>query len=221
MSGIDEIQAPPIRPSQPAKRGLLRKLGLTAAGVVLLLIGVGIGAAASGNQAKVNRLQAQLSTADAKLQTARSQEATDRSQVAKDRSQVATAQANEATAKVNEQNAQAIANRKAAATYASKLAAVTALQRTLDRQEGIVQANTISQDGVYVVGQDIKPGTYHTSGNGGGILNQCYYATLSSTNTGDIIDNNNFNGPETVDVSGAYAFQIAGGCTWTLEVTSP
>jgi hypothetical protein len=35
------------------------------------------------------------------------------------------------------------------------------------------------------------------------------------TNTSDIIDNNNFNGPETVNLSSVYAFQISGGCTWT------
>jgi hypothetical protein len=38
---------------------------------------------------------------------------------------------------------------------------------------------------------------------------------LGSTNTSNILDNNNFNGPETVNLSGAYAFQISGGCTWT------
>lgn len=46
--------------------------------------------------------------------------------------------------------------------------------------------------------------------------NDCYFATLNSTDTGNIADNNNFDGPETVDVSGAYAFQISGSCTWVL-----
>jgi carboxypeptidase C (cathepsin A) len=178
---------------------------MVTAGIVLLLIGVGIGAAGAGNQAQVNSLQAKLHTANAKMQTAQGE-------VATAKSNAATAQANAATAISNEQHAQAIANRKAAATYASKLAQVNALQRTLRREQGLITANTISQDGVYVVGKDIKAGTYHTSGG-----NQCYYATLNSTNTSDISDNNNFNGPETVDVSGAYAFQISGGCTWTLQ----
>ena len=62
---------------------------------------------------------------------------------------------------------------------------------------------------VYVAAKDIPAGTYHTSGGG-----QCYFATLGSTDTGNILDNNNFNGPETVDVSGAFAFEIQGGCTW-------
>lgn len=45
---------------------------------------------------------------------------------------------------------------------------------------GQLQANQISGDGVYVVGKD------------------------------NIADNNNFDGAETVDVSGAYAFQVSG-----------
>jgi hypothetical protein len=48
----------------------------------------------------------------------------------------------------------------------------------------------------------------------GSLYFSCYYATLASTHTSNINDNNNFNGPETVDVSAAYAFQISGGCTW-------
>jgi len=30
----------------------------------------------------------------------------------------------------------------------------------------------------------------------------------------DISDNNNFDGPETVNLNGVYAFQISGPCTW-------
>lgn len=67
---------------------------------------------------------------------------------------------------------------------------------------------------MYVVGKDIKPGVYHTNGSGDAGQNDCYYATLNSTDTFNIADNNNFDGPETVDVSSAYAFQISGPCTW-------
>ena len=74
------------------------------------------------------------------------------------------------------------------------------------------QATQISADGVYVVGQDIAGGTWHTSGG-----QQCYEATLGSTDTSNIIDNNNFTGPDTVSLAGAKAFNISGGCTWQLE----
>jgi hypothetical protein len=74
------------------------------------------------------------------------------------------------------------------------------------------EATQISADGVYVVGQDIPGGTWHTSGG-----SQCYEATLANTDTSNIIDNNNFTGPDTVSLAGAKAFQIIGGCTWRHE----
>ena len=74
------------------------------------------------------------------------------------------------------------------------------------------EATQISADGVYVVGTDIPGGTWHTSGG-----SQCYEATLGSTDTSNIIDNNNFTGPDTVSLAGAKAFDINGGCTWQHE----
>jgi hypothetical protein len=74
------------------------------------------------------------------------------------------------------------------------------------------EATQISADGVYVVGTDIPGGTWHTGGG-----SQCYEATLGSTDTSNIIDNNNFTGPDTVSLSGAKAFDINGGCTWRHE----
>src|SRR5690349_25071709 len=72
------------------------------------------------------------------------------------------------------------------------------------------QATQISDDGVYVVGQDIPGGTWHTSGG-----SQCYEASLSGTDTiHDIVSNNNFTGPDTARLVGAKALDISGGCTW-------
>ena len=70
-------------------------------------------------------------------------------------------------------------------------------------------ATQIRLDGVYVIGTDIPGGAWRTSGG-----SSCYEATLNSTNTNDIRNNNNFTGPDTVDLTGAYAFEINGGCTW-------
>jgi hypothetical protein len=75
---------------------------------------------------------------------------------------------------------------------------------------------TMSSDGVYVVGTDIKHGTYHTTGAVGGSGGDCYYALLSSTNTSDIIDNNNVTGPATITVGpGVKAVDVSGCNTWT------
>ena len=114
-----------------------------------------------------------------------------------------------------------LAAAQAQAKYASQEAAlqskeqgVRQTERALDALEGKLQASSISQDGVYVVGQDIKSGTWHTPGDGGQNDGACYYATLNSTNTSDISDNNNLDGPETVSLGGVDAFQISGQCTW-------
>jgi hypothetical protein len=112
-----------------------------------------------------------------------------------------------------------------AQTYQSNEAALAATQKTaageqqtLNQELGQVQANTISSDGTFVVGQDIKSGTYHTNGSGNAGADDCYYATLNSTNGSltSIIANGNFDGPETMNLSGVYAFQVNGPCTWVL-----
>ncbi|HVB45260.1 MAG TPA: hypothetical protein VNF47_21500 [Streptosporangiaceae bacterium] len=73
----------------------------------------------------------------------------------------------------------------------------------------------MSQDGVYVVGLDIKHGIYHTTGASPSGSNNCYYALLSSTNTNDIIDNNNVTGPATITVgAGVKAVDTAGCNPW-------
>lgn len=65
-------------------------------------------------------------------------------------------------------------------------------------------------EGLYVVGADIKPGTYHTEGG-----SVCYWARLSSLDTSDIIDNSLSSGPQTIQVrAGDRALQIRGDCTF-------
>jgi hypothetical protein len=66
------------------------------------------------------------------------------------------------------------AQAKVQAQYATKLAQVNAEQqqltgeeKTLKTEEGQLTATAISLSGVYVVGQDIKSGTWHTNGDGG------------------------------------------------------
>ena len=91
---------------------------------------------------------------------------------------------------------------------------VTATATVQATQNAQGEATEISDDGTYVIGQDIPGGTWHTSGG-----SQCYEASLSGTDTiHDIISNDNFTGPNTVDLSGAKAFEhISGGCTWEHE----
>ena len=133
-----------------------------------------------------------------------------RSRLSAEQGQLSTERLQLQSAQTAAKNAMSTALSQVKAQYRSRLASVQSLQRQLQREQGVVQKSTISADGVYVVGKDIPPGIYHTAGGAA----QCYYATLGSTDTSNILDNNIFIGPDTADISGAYAFQIQGGCTW-------
>jgi hypothetical protein len=205
---------------------------LIGAGLIAALAAVGAGSYAIGAhgtdaaQQSLTQTRSQLDTAKTQLATANQQAALAQGQLHSQQSQLRTAQAQAATARAQAATAQAAAQAQARAAYAAKMASLTQQQQSLSNQEqtvqsesGQLQASSISADGVYVVGQDIKSGTWHTPGDGGAGTDQCYFATLRGDNTvsaGDIIDNNSFDGTETVDVAGVYALQISGKCTWYL-----
>ena len=63
---------------------------------------------------------------------------------------------------------------------------------------------------VYAVGSDMQPGTWRTAGASG-----CYYAILNSTDTTDIADNNNTDGPATVTLAPGKYFDVNGCADWT------
>lgn len=217
-------------PAGKSPRKWPRRLAIGGGLVLALGIGVGIGEAGhsagisqatyDASQAQVSSLKAQTSALNGQVSGLQTQVSSDNVTVAAARNRAATAQR---TANANA--AAAYEGREATLTqaYQSKEASLSAQQQTVNQQEatlkqelGQVQASSISGDGVYVVGQDIKAGTWHTNGSGNTGANDCYFATLNSTDTSNIADNNNFDGPETVDVSGVYAFQISGPCTWVL-----
>jgi hypothetical protein len=203
---ISPITATDAVPGKRQRRWVRPTL-YAAGGIVLLVVGIVIGIATQ--QSTITNYKHQVAQLQGQVSTGKSKLSYERSQLTGERLQVTNAQ-------TQAKNALSIATAKVNGQYKAKFAALQAQKKTvadmrakLNRELGVVANSTISADGVYVVGRDIPSGLYHTSGG-----SQCYYATLGSTDTSNIIDNNNFNGPETVDVSGAYAFQIQGGCTW-------
>jgi hypothetical protein len=217
-----------VGPEQPRRRGKLRRRLLTGVALVVALgIGTGIGAAAGSNTSALNAANGQVTSLKGQVASLKGQVSSLRGQVSSDNATVTAAQGKAATAQqtANANAAAAYQGREAALaqTYQGKEAALSGQQQTVKQQEatlkqelGQVQANQISGDGVYVVGKDIKAGVYHTNGSGNTGQNDCYFATLNSSDTNNIADNNNFDGAETVDVSSAYAFQVSGPCTWVL-----
>lgn len=70
------------------------------------------------------------------------------------------------------------------------------------------------EDGTFLVGEEVAPGTYRTDGSGG----SCYWERLRNT-SGEfeaIIANNAVSGPSTMTVSASDgAVRFSGGCIWT------
>jgi hypothetical protein len=78
----------------------------------------------------------------------------------------------------------------------------------------ITSSRTTFRDGIYIVGTDIRPGTYRSTGGQG-----CYYARLSGFGgvTDEVIANENTDSPAVVSISATDAgFKSAGCGIWTL-----
>jgi hypothetical protein len=76
---------------------------------------------------------------------------------------------------------------------------------------------TIPGEGTFVVGSDIKAGTYKTAGAEESVIPNCYWARLKGTSGTfkDIITNSNSDGPTTVTISSSDgAFKTSGCKTW-------
>jgi hypothetical protein len=206
-----------VEPTAPKPQGnATRKRMIVSVAVLAAIIVVGASSFAVGHSGKA-ALRASLAQTRDQLSALQSKYDTVQGQLG-------AAQYNFQQAQTTAQQAAATAGAKAKEQYAAKVSSVDQEQSNLNGEAqqlktelGQLQASSISGSGVYVVGQDIKSGTWHTNGDGGMTDNECYYATLSGSDTiSDIIDNNNFDGDETVDVSGAYALEISGPCTWYL-----
>ncbi|MDH6521816.1 cytoskeletal protein RodZ [Streptomyces sp. SAI-135] len=78
-------------------------------------------------------------------------------------------------------------------------------------------AGEIPGDGTYIVGEEVRSGTYRTDGPEDAALPNCYWARLSGTSgeLNEIIANANTTGPTTVTISASdKAFQTTGCMTW-------
>ena len=82
---------------------------------------------------------------------------------------------------------------------------------------GKVSSGGFTRDGTYVVGNDIKPGTYCGAGLQGGLITSCYWVRLSSISSElkDIIANGSTSGETTVRIATTdKAFTTAGCKAW-------
>jgi len=93
--------------------------------------------------------------------------------------------------------------------------AVAAREKAVGTQEATVTAGTIPGDGTFLVGKDIKPGTYRTTGGTDG--GDCYWKRSRDASGTDTIANYINKGPTVVNILSSDVAFISQGCAaWTL-----
>lgn len=91
-------------------------------------------------------------------------------------------------------------------------------KKAIKSEERQVAANTVPGDGVFVVGKDIKAGTYRSSGPSSSGIGSCYYAFKTGTGSdADIIDNNITKGQATVTLSDGQIFETTSCSEWKRQ----
>lgn len=71
--------------------------------------------------------------------------------------------------------------------------------------------NTFKGDGLYKIGDDVKPGEYKTAGH-----KDCFYAILNSSRTDDIADSELIDGPARVSLQAGKYFETKTCADWVL-----
>lgn len=184
--------SPPNLASDPSGAWHRRHHRAVFIGSIVAAFVVGVGAGGAAPQEELERAQAQAREAGVQRDDART-DADARVAEAEARIKSADRRAREeanrtlagARAKVRS-DASALNRRKA--ELDRREAKITGLERTADR-------NSFDGEGTYVVGTDIKPGTYRAAASPG-----CYWARLASLDTSNIIDNDNADGPVVLQV---------------------
>jgi hypothetical protein len=206
---------PPAPPRRPTMKWILLGVGVL---VVLIVIGSVAGAGRSATS-KANKerdlLQSTLTSTQASLEQANADLSAAKTHLTDAKVEVSDAQHEMRVAQQKAKNAETKAFKDAQAKLATQQAAVNSQaaaarqqQAAVDAARGELNATSIS-DGVYAIGTDVQPGTYHTSGG-----SNCYYAILNSTDTSDIATNDLGDGPRVATLPAGKYFDTSGCSDW-------
>ncbi len=194
MTIQDSADGPP-RPKWYRKRWVQ----FVAVGLTGLIVG---GVTGSGS----------ASDADARAAAAQSQVASAQSeaQAADARAQAAEVQTSAANGKATDATAAAEAKLKGEqAALDQRSAALDDREKKIGGAEAAAKANTFAGDGVYIVGQDIQPGTYKSTGG-----ELCYWARHNKNN--EILDNHAAPGATVVVVLASdFSLEVKGCADYT------
>ena len=220
MESASPVEPAPVDASSPdASRGRPRRWPWIVGVVAALLVGIGIGGAATSSQDEVDSLNDELAVvtrernaAEAKVEDRNEQRRTDLARVAAARVETEKAERRKEAAAAAKARKAAAAQKKAQAAAAAEAKRVADAQAAAAASAAAEAAkkDSFTGDGVRAVGVEINPGLWHTDGGVG----SCYYAILNSTDTSDISDNNNTGGPASVTLTAGKYFETSGCAPW-------
>jgi len=191
-------------------------------GVVALAFFIGIGAGAASKSApdptKTAAYRSLVSKSSGTEASLRSQLAQAQATITADTKTIGNLPAEQAQVKAELAKVAAIKS-AAHAQVEAELAKVAAIKSAAAAHASVVNAeynrienNTLSGDGVYLAGTDMRPGTYRTKGTSG-----CYYQVSSDPNGNNIIANGNPDGSAFVSVQRGQYLTLERCDDWILQ----
>lgn len=213
-SSPDRPTSDPVAENAPASTPAVERTASNAfytkkwfVGVAAAVVGLIIGAAVAGtgsveDDPKFQDVASQLEDANSDLESTKQDLTTAQAAVGKVDDREAALDKREAQIKEDE------------ATVKSDAKSVLKREKAVGIVEKDIESNTISGDGIYEAGKDIKAGTYKTKGGA-----DCYYAVLRDTKGGldSIVNNNNISGSGILTISDGQFLELAGCSEWVRQ----
>lgn len=174
---------------------LWRSMPAWARGAIIFVVGLILGAgAATPAQEKIDRADA-ITSKEQSIYKAAEQK---RAAAETDRDRLLAEQTDLKAQIAKQESAASVRERRAERTLAK-------LKREIRGARNTIAKRSFEGDGMYIVGEDIEPGTYKAAASPG-----CYWARLASGDTSDIIDNDIVDGPAVISVAASdYAVDVA------------
>jgi TolA-binding protein len=159
----------------------------TIVAVVALLVGAGIGAAGTEDQARIAELEEQVADLENDVSEAE-RDAEDAEEELNDRLESIDAREDELRAAERDQAREARRRQRE----------LSAREQEISAAEQELESSQIP-DGIWQSGRDFEPGLYRAPGGEG-----CYWAKLGSANTDDIINNGGFSANQTLQIDSPF-----------------
>ncbi|WP_112138426.1 hypothetical protein [Glycomyces dulcitolivorans] len=204
-----------LRKSQDA---LFSRVGFPLAiGVAALALGILLGvAAAAPSQSRLERLQYENDSLRDTTEELRDEAAEQQSEIAERESDLRSleAQVDQFDERETELDQRESGLDARESDLDARGAELDEREQAITETEEEIEENTIPGDGIWVVGDEIEPGTYKAQGSG----SACYWARLGSLDTFDILNNHFGSAEVTVQIqSGDIAFETSGCGSWIKQ----